>query len=190
MFSRRPVFFLVRFSASISVSRCFSGSPPLSPRIRIRTFFASSSSISEAKKSRISCISAATSSSDRLQFSVEKAYRLSAPMPRSSVWRIISRRVSVPWRCPLDTLSLCFFAQRPFPSMMMATCFGSRSNSSDVRGGFFSARDNAVFSFILFPLYRPAGIRLPAVGIQPWLTDIFYHISRFLSLTYRSSRHE
>jgi hypothetical protein len=70
--------------------------------------------------------------------------------------------------------------------MMMATCFGSFSNSSDVLGAFFRARLSAVFHFMCFS-FPP---RLPSgVGFRPASTGVFYHIfSVFASGTFRRGR--
>ena len=73
MFSRRPVLSLVRSMALSSAWRWGSGMPSTSPSMVIFTFFSSSSSISELKYFNSSPISAATSSFERDQFSVEKA---------------------------------------------------------------------------------------------------------------------
>ena len=59
--------------ARFTASRWASGRPSTSPRMRMRTCFSSSSSISLAKYFSKSPISAPTSSFERDQFSVEKA---------------------------------------------------------------------------------------------------------------------
>src|SRR5690606_11886531 len=69
--------------------------------------------------------SAPTSSAGRPQFSLEKANRVSAPMPRSrqkSMHRLTAR---APARWPIMRGRRRRAAQRPLPSMMMATWRGT-----------------------------------------------------------------
>src|SRR5690606_13707047 len=71
-----------------------------------------------------SFISAPTTSSGRPQFSLENANRVSAPMPCSrqkSMHRLTAR---APARWPMTRGRPRRAAQRPLPSMMMATCRG------------------------------------------------------------------
>ena len=75
------------------------------------------------------------SSAGRFQFSVEKAYRVRASTPTSLEKRMISRRRSVPARWPAARGYPLRWAQRPLPSMMMATCRGRCSRARPI---FFS----------------------------------------------------
>src|SRR5207245_989549 len=65
----------------------------------------------------------------RFQFSTEKAYRVRTCRPRRAEVSTTSRTEAMPARWP-STRRLCrSFAQRPLPSMMIATWRGSRSKS-------------------------------------------------------------
>jgi hypothetical protein len=66
-------------------------------------------------------MSAATSSSGRDQFSVENEYTVSSRMPRCAASRNRALTVSAPARWPSSTASPRWAAQRPLPSVMMAT---------------------------------------------------------------------
>src|SRR5262245_54793174 len=71
-----------------------------------------------------------TSSIGRSQFCDENAYSVSAWMPISRQARVTSRTESAPLRWPSIRGRPRRLAQRPLPSMMMATCRG-RSSASD-----------------------------------------------------------
>jgi hypothetical protein len=66
-------------------------------------------------------ISASTSSPDRDQFSVENAYTASDSTPTSIAVSTIGRSAWDPARCPSATPTPRALAQRPLPSMMIAT---------------------------------------------------------------------
>ena len=72
-----------------------------------------------------SIIKASTSAFGRFQFSVEKAYKVKYLTPNSPQPSITSVTAFKAFLCP-KTLSTkpCCFAQRPFPSIITAMCFG------------------------------------------------------------------
>ena len=65
-----------------------------------------------------------TSLAGRFQFSVEKANSVRWLIPRSGQLSTISRTRSAPRRCPAMRGSPRLVAQRPLPSMMIATWLG------------------------------------------------------------------
>ncbi len=77
---------------------------------------------------------------------IEKAYRVRYRMPISRLARTTVRTVSVPRSWPLIRLSIRFLAHRPLPSMITATCCGSREGSSPV---FSSESDFKDFLFLV-----------------------------------------
>src|SRR5216683_522910 len=95
-----------------------------SPTALKRMPFASSFSTSCSSARRKSCMRNVTSSGGRRQFSLEKAKSVRYSIPRSAHAFTTSRTVSTPLRCPATRGRNRFFAQRPFPSMMIATCRG------------------------------------------------------------------
>src|SRR5262245_19502997 len=70
-------------------------------------------------------MNASTSRRGRSQFSLENAYSVSHSMPISRAVSTISRTESLPRRWPWMRLRLRACAQRPLPSMMMATWRGT-----------------------------------------------------------------
>src|SRR5690606_34876050 len=97
-----------------------------SPTKRTRTPRRWSSPTSRSSALRNSFISAPTSSAGRPQFSLENANRVRAPTPRSrqkSMHRLTAR---APARWPIMRGLRRRAAQRPLPSMMMATWRGMR----------------------------------------------------------------
>src|SRR5688572_4565092 len=70
-----------------------------------------------------------TSSFGRRQFSLENAKRVRYSTPRLPQLFTTSRTASTPRRCPPTRGSRRFFAQRPLPSMMIATCRGTSAVS-------------------------------------------------------------
>ena len=66
-------------------------------------------------------ISPSTSSRERDQFSVENEYTVSSRTPRSTASRSRALTASAPARCPSMTGSPRACAQRPLPSVMIAT---------------------------------------------------------------------
>ena len=88
---------------------------------RIRTPSSCSSGVSARIRSENISISAATSSTGRVQFSVENEYTVSSRMPSSTESRRRALTASAPARCPSSTGSPRCLAQRPLPSVMIAT---------------------------------------------------------------------
>ncbi len=66
----------------------------------------------------------------RRQFSTENAYSVSASIFNRAQVSIVVRADCVPERCPAIRGRCRFCAQRPLPSMITATCRGSRVKSS------------------------------------------------------------
>src|SRR6266702_2371161 len=86
--------------------------------------------ISLRKYSRRSAIRKSISVLGRRQFSTENAYSVSASIFNRAQVSIVVRADCVPERCPAILGRCRFCAQRPFPSMMTATCLGSRVKSN------------------------------------------------------------
>ena len=78
-----------------------------------------------ARTGRSSRISSATSAAGRSQFCAENAYSVRCRMPSSRAARTVRRTASAPWRCPSARAPPRAAAQRPLPSMMIATWSGS-----------------------------------------------------------------
>ena len=57
-----------------------------------------------------------------IQFSVEKAYNVKYFTPDSFIARVILTTFSAPFLCPKVLGIPLFFAQRPFPSIIIAIC--------------------------------------------------------------------
>lgn len=96
-----------------------------SPMKRTRTCRRWSSSTSRSSALRNSFISAPTSSSGRPQFSLEKANRVSAPMPRSRQKSMQTLTARAPARWPITRGRRRRSAHRPLPSMMTARWRGT-----------------------------------------------------------------
>ena len=73
-----------------------------------------------------------TSSSGLFQFSVEKVYSVRYLTPNRTHSDVIRRTVSTPAWCPKLRSLPRSAAQRPLPSIMMATCVGIRFMSSSL----------------------------------------------------------
>ncbi|MGX1120744.1 hypothetical protein RKD37_006107 [Streptomyces ambofaciens] len=99
------------------------------PAQRTRTPRSSRVSRDLRMKSRLKFIRNRTSSGERFQFSVEKAYREMFPTPISIAPWSTSMTCSAPTLCPSVRGSPRSLAQRPLPSMTIATCSGTRSPS-------------------------------------------------------------
>ena len=93
-----------------------------------RTFTPSSCISSRRRRitSRLKPIRNFTSSGERLQFSVEKAYAEIAFTPISIAPSTTSNSELSPCSCPLVRASPRSLAQRPLPSITIATCSGTR----------------------------------------------------------------
>ena len=90
-----------------------------------------------------------TSSAGRVQFSVEKANSVSTGMPSSPAPRTTRRTASAPRRWPATRGRPRAFAQRPLPSMMMATWWGPGVGSA-VGGQRRSRHQTVLISFSLW----------------------------------------
>src|SRR3984893_9084368 len=89
-------------------------------------------------KRRSSPISSRISAGGRDQFSALNEKMVRNPMPRSPAARTVRRSASTPRRCPSPRGSPRAAAQRPLPSMMMATWRGTAmSPISPARSGSF-----------------------------------------------------
>src|SRR5690606_442595 len=105
-----------------------------SPMKRRRTPRLSSAPTSRSSAPRNSFIRALTSSSGRPQFSLEKANRVSAPMPRSRQKSMVRSAARAPARWPTTRGRRRRCAQRPLPSMMTARWRGTGVRSgADMR---------------------------------------------------------
>ena len=92
---------------------------------RTRTPLRCSSARSLRMKRRSSPIRSRISAGGRDQFSELKEKMVRMPMPRSPAARTVRRSASTPRRCPSPRGRPRAAAQRPLPSMMMATCRGT-----------------------------------------------------------------
>src|SRR5215831_5194713 len=81
-------------------------------------------------KRRNSAISSRISVAGRVQFSALKEKMVRKPIPRSPAARTVRRNASTPRRCPSPRGNPRAAAQRPLPSMMMATWCGTAMVSS------------------------------------------------------------
>jgi hypothetical protein len=100
-------------------------------------------------------ISASISSGGRDQFSVENAYTASDCTPRSIAASTTGRRAREPARCPAATGRPRRFAQRPLPSMMIATA--RATSGSSCSGAARTCRKVLIFvrsDTSIFSVYR------------------------------------
>src|ERR1700710_2842813 len=119
---RLSVSFAAVFSSAHPTRSISPASPPSRrPMKRIRTPSSSSSGVSPRIRSPNIAINPETSSGDRDQFSVEKEKTVSSSIPRSTASRSRALTTSAPARCPSITGSPRACAQRPLPSVMIAT---------------------------------------------------------------------
>ena len=86
-------------------------------------------------KRRSSPISSRISDGGRDQFSELNEKMVRMPMPRSPAARTVRRNASTPRRCPSARGRPRAAAQRPLPSMMMATCRGMVNSPIGTVGG-------------------------------------------------------
>jgi hypothetical protein len=96
-------------------------SPTTLKRMPFACSFATSCSSARMKSS----IRIETSSGGRRQFSLENANSVRNSMSSSAQRRLMARRASTPRRWPATRGSMRCFAQRPLPSMMIATWRGT-----------------------------------------------------------------
>src|SRR5450755_1081551 len=117
-------FIAVSFSPPAISSRIFGSKRDVSPMTlnRISLSWSLTASCSSARTK--SCIRMDTSSAGLRQFSLENANSVRYSTPRSMHARTVARTASTPLRCPATRGSRRCFAQRPLPSMMIATCRG------------------------------------------------------------------
>ena len=95
--------------------------PSRRPMKRIRTPSSSSSGVSLAIRWENIAISPSTSAAGRDQFSVENEYTVSSSIPSSAASRRRALTVSAPAEWPSFTGTPWARAQRPLPSVMIAT---------------------------------------------------------------------
>src|SRR5512139_555634 len=140
-------FAAVRSSAALMRACSRTGKPWRSPMNSRRTPLSFSSSSSPSSASMNSPISAETSSPGRPQFSLLNANRVSAPMPWRRHSRTHMRTGSTPSLWPAWRGSPRAAAQRPLPSMMIATWRGSvmLGNPGLRRSGSRSDRQDFLF---------------------------------------------
>ena len=86
-------------------------------------------------KRRNSAIRSLISDGGRVQFSELKEKIVSTEMPRSPAARTVRRNASTPRRWPSTRGRPRAAAQRPLPSMMMATCRGTSKPSLPAGSG-------------------------------------------------------
>ena len=104
-------------------------SPTTLKRMPFECSFVTSTSSARANRS----IRIDTSSAGRRQFSLENANSVRYSTPSSIAARTVARTASTPLRCPATRGSSRLFAQRPLPSMMMATWRGIARAAGMVR---------------------------------------------------------
>src|ERR1043166_1617419 len=125
MVSVRPLLSAVRRSPFSMARRILASKRRVSPTTLSRTPLRWSFSTSLVSAIWKSCMSSATSSAGRRQFSELNANRVRKRTWRSAHARTVARTASTPRRCPAMRGRCWRFAQRPLPSMMMATCCGT-----------------------------------------------------------------
>src|SRR5262247_1835466 len=99
-----------------------------SPMTRTRTPLRCRSARSWRMKRRSSAINSRISDGGRVQFSALKEKIVRIPIPRSPAARTVRRSASTPRRCPSLRGKPRAAAQRPLPSMMIATCRGTANS--------------------------------------------------------------
>src|SRR5882757_4202939 len=112
-------------SAHSILSTRLASTPSRRPMKRIRTPSSSSSGVSPRIRSPNIAIRPLTSSAERDQFSVEKEKTVSSSIPSSTASRSRAFTTSAPARCPSITGCPRRCAQRPLPSVMIATYFAA-----------------------------------------------------------------
>src|SRR5258705_12151237 len=170
-----------------------SGSRPSRwPMTRTRTLLRWRSARSLRTKRRKRPISSVISAGGRDQFSELKEKIVRKSMPRSPAARPVLRSASTPRRWPSTRGSPRAAAQRPLPSMMMATCLGTSGTISancvasaiilDRHNFFFFGRKRAVDvgNRLIGRLLHQIGLTLVFVlahGVQV-LLELLKHIHR------------
>src|SRR5579875_2866718 len=130
--------------------RAMSGSRPWrSPMMRTRTLLRCSSARSLRMKRRNRPINSPISLAGRDQFSALNENIVRYLMPRSPAARTVRRKASTPRRCPSPRGNPRAAAQRPLPSMIMATWRGGAypaTREASVSGmGLTSDREDLLF---------------------------------------------
>src|SRR5258708_6687628 len=115
----------VRASPSRMCSSTRASKGARSPTTMKRMPFEWSLPISCSRERRKSCMRNETSSGGRRQFSLEKAKSVRYSTPLLAQAFTTARTASTPRRCPATRGRKRFFAQRPLPSMMIATWRGT-----------------------------------------------------------------
>src|SRR4051794_35343158 len=176
---------LVRSSAhSIRCTRS-AATPSRRPMKLIRTPSSWSSGVSLSIRSANICISPSTSSLGRDQFSVENEKTVSSSTPRSTASRSLSLTTSAPARWPSIGESPRRCAQRPLPSVMIATYFGTEATRLclDLEDLFLFAlqqrldlADGLVGEALKLAL-RPALVVLADLPLLLQLAEVVHHIA-------------
>src|SRR4051794_10733486 len=121
------------FSSAQSIRRVrASDTPSRRPTKRMRTPSSWSSGVSRSMRSANIAMRPSTSGCGRDQFSVENEYTVSSETPRSTASRRRAFTQSAPARWPSTTGSPRACAQRPLPSVMMATYCAETSDLEDL----------------------------------------------------------
>ena len=121
----RPVLFAVKASASLIPCRICRLKRSRLPNTFRRILFSCRRRTCFCKACKNSPIRNDTSSSGRRQFSVEKANTVRYCTPSLAQCFTIFSNASKPRLCPITRGRKRFFAQRPLPSIITATCFGT-----------------------------------------------------------------
>src|SRR5215207_4044879 len=150
---------------------------------RTRTPFSCSCPTSRSSASRNSPIRLDTSSRGRRQFSLENANSVSASIPRREHSLMHMRTGSRPALCPAARGRPCAAAQRPLPSMMIATCRGRFKVLSNLHDLFFFGREQLVdLRDVLVGelLHVALGATLVVLGdlfLLQQLLDVVHHVA-------------
>src|SRR6266508_2963691 len=131
-----------------------------------------------------------TSAAGRLQLSDEKAYKLSAVMPQPGAISTTRRTAAAPARWPAARGSPRRVAQRPLPSITIATwkevlCFIKRSRKKREWMSACARRANQRFHVIEIALERPpaeGGESVLRLGDAPGERLVAGHVARVLQL--------
>src|SRR5262245_51568290 len=110
-------------------------SPSRSPITRTRTLLPCNSARSLRMKRRSRPMRSRTSAGGRDQFSELNEKMVRMPTPSSPAARTVRRSASTPRRWPSLRGSPRAAAQRPLPSMMMATCRGASNGAGEAING-------------------------------------------------------
>src|SRR6266581_1419401 len=146
------------------------GSRSRRPISSSRTSFCARRGVSVRRYRARRRINAATSAAGRFQLSAEKAYNVSAATPSSGAASTVRRTASAPARWPATRGRPRRVAQRPLPSITIATCREElcgikcilKKNASPLTGGV-----NQRFHVVQVALQRaPPGSGEPILGLR------------------------